>query len=457
MPRLIVGATVVTMDPERRVLPDGAIAIEGDRIAAVGERGALEAAYPTAERLDATGMVAFPGFVNIHTHTMLTVLRGRAEDLGADSLYGQMYPLRSLLGPSERGALGLLGLVESVRFGSTTTLENFVGLADLAPAAERLGARVVLSETVNDAVLPRIRTGAYSFSAEQGERQLAAALALADRWHGRADGRIQVIMAAHAPDTCSPELLLRVKAEARRRGLPVTLHLAQTEQEVQQVERRHGCRSVELLDRIGFLGPDVIAAHCIQVTDAEIALLGRAGITVAHCAAIAAKRGRTARVWDMRDAGANVALGTDNMSEDIVEVLRHALVMGRIVRRSGTDPNPWAILEAATLGGARALGLEREIGSLEPGKQADIVLMDYRQPHLTPSYPDSVVPLLVHCALGSDVHTVLVAGRTIVEAGRVVTVDQAAVIREGQAAADLVWARFEAEHGARVMPGAPTP
>ncbi len=297
MERLIAGATVVTMDPERRVLPGAAIALHDDRIAAVGSAADLARANPGAERLEAAGMVAFPGFVNLHTHTSLTVLRGRAEDLGGDSLYGQMFPLRDMLGPDQRYALGMLGLSESVRFGSTTSVENYAGTAHVARAAERLGVRAVISETVNDAVLTRVRQGSYTFSEEQGERQLAAGVALVEAWHGKAKGRILCHMSAHAPDTCSSEILQRVKEEAQRLGVGITIHLAQTAEEVAQVERMHGCRSVELLDRLGFLGPEVVAGHCIHVNQAEIEILGRTRTAVSHNAAINAKRGKIAPVW----------------------------------------------------------------------------------------------------------------------------------------------------------------
>ena len=446
---ILEGCGVVTVDPGRTVHKMASIAIDADRISAIGAPDDIARQYPEAETIDMTGKIAFPGFVNIHTHTFLTILRGLAEDQGGNSLYGQMYPMKSILTPEDRYTLGMLGCVEALRFGTTTITENYEGAIDIAPAIQKLGMRGVLSENVNDAVMLEIRKGRYEFSEEQGERQLQNAVDLVERWHGAEDGRILCQMAAHAPDTCSRAILERIRDIAEQRDLGLHIHIAQTQREVDQVELREGMRSVEFLHSAGFLGPRTIGAHCVFIRPNEIQMLGRTGTTVAHNALINAKRGKVAPVMALEAAGANIALGSDNMSEDMSGVVRAATIVNRIREGHGSIPSSHDALEWLTMGGARALGLDHEIGSLEVGKKADITLVDFRKLHLRPVFDP--VANYVHNGLGSDVDTVIVDGRILVRGGEVLNVDVDDVIDAGQQQAENFWQRFESAFGGSVM------
>jgi 5-methylthioadenosine/S-adenosylhomocysteine deaminase len=454
--KIFDGCHVITVDANRTEHRDGAIAVDGDRIAAVGPSVTVKRQYPDAEIIDARGKVAFPGFVNIHTHTVLTMLRGSCEDLGGNgALYGQMYPMRRILNQEHRQALGLLGCVEALRFGCTTIVENYQGATDVAPAIKTLRVRGVLSEIVNDGVMHMIGMGQYEYSREQADRQMQTAIDMVEKWHGTENGRITCQLSAHAPDTCTREVIEMVRDEAESRDLGLHIHLAQSPREVAQVERREGMRPVEFLATTGFLGPRTIAAHCVQTAPHEVAIFGKTGATVAHCAFVFAKGGSVAPILGLEGAGANIALGSDNMSEDMIQVLRSAMI-GNRMRESNvrntylpSRPSSYEMLEWMTMGGARALGMENEIGSLEPGKKADITILDYRKPHLTPHY--DAVGMLAHYALSSDVDTVVVDGEALVEGGVVKVIDETEVMAEAQRQADDFWGRFEAEYGGRVM------
>jgi 5-methylthioadenosine/S-adenosylhomocysteine deaminase len=448
--KILVGCGVITVDEARTVHPRAAIAIDGDRIAAIGPEGDLRQRYPDAEQIDAAGRVAFPGFVNLHTHTVLTILRGRSEDLGGASLYGQMYPMKQLLTSDDRYALGMLGCLEALRGGTTCLVENYEGATDVVPAIEQLGLRAVVSEIVNDAVMVEIRRGRYEFSTAQAERQLQASLDLVERWHGAQQGRISCQLSAHAPDTCSRGLLEQLRDLAAARDLGLHVHLAQTAEEVAQVEQREGMRSAEFLASAGFLGPRTVAAHCIHLQPHEVQLVGRSRTNVAHNAVINAKRGKAAPVMALQAAGATIGLGSDNMWEDMVEVARTALMVNRVREANGTRPSSHDVLEWLTIGGARALGLDDEIGSLEAGKKADIVLVDVRKPHLAPLFDP--VASFIHAGLSSDVDMVFVDGRLVVRDGVVLTADTQEVIRNAQRQAGEFWQRFERAYGSFVMP-----
>lgn len=451
--KIIEGCGVVTVDAARTIHSEASIVIDSDRIAAIGSVDDMRQQYPQAQFIDARRKVAFPGFVNIHTHTVLTMLRGSTEDLGAgSSLYGQMYPMRRVSTAEDRYALGMLGCLEGLRFGTTTIVENYQGSTDVVPAIKQLRMRAVVSEMVNDAVMADIRKGRYEYSAEQADRQMQTAVDLIDRWHGAENGRITCQVSAHAPDTTTRPVLEMLRDFAEQRDLGLHIHLAQSPREVAQVEAREGMRPVEFLASTGYMTPRTVAAHCIYVRPEEIQLIGASGMTVAHCAVVFAKGGVVGPIMGMQAAGANIALGSDNMSEDMIEVARVAMIANRIREMHGSlpqRPNSEEVLEWMTINGAKALGLDHEIGSLEVGKKADIVLIDTRRPHLTPFY--NPVTELIHYGLSSDVDTVYVDGEVLVEDGKVLVVDELEVIGAAQRQADDFWRRFEAMYGSRVM------
>lgn len=440
---LIRDVTVVTVDPAMRVLEAAAIGIADGRIAFVGTVEALPLHATARSTLSLPGRVLMPGFINVHTHAILTMVRGVAEDLGFAPAYTPGIPHGHDVLPDEAVALARLGAVEALLFGSTLINDTYVHADLTLPAMADLGGRVYSCGRIHDADFSLIGDGRWEHYREIGERTLGEALALADRWHGKYNGRAGVQLSAHAPDTCSDALLRDIADASRRRGLRVNTHLAQSRKEVAQVLHRSGRTPAQLLDEVGLLNDHLLAAHCLFIDDADIARCGRAGINVAHIPKGNATGGTRAPTSALRRAGAHITLGTDNMHADMVEVLRWALAIGRL-QEDGVDDfwQPQDALRMATIDGARAMGLGDEVGSIEPGKRADIVAFDFRRPHLVPC----VNPMgnIVHVAQGRDVEHVWVDGVQVVASGQPTQADLQGILHDAQQASLALWKRAKA-------------
>src|SRR5690606_5152295 len=284
----------------------------------------------------------------------------------------------------------------------------------------------------------RVHEGVWEHRDEIGERTLGEAVTLCERWRGRYDGRLGFEFAAHAPDTCSRTLLAKVAAERDRLGVNVNGHLSQSRKENARVQERDGMTPTELIEDVGLLDHRYTAAHCMYVSDSDLERIGRARINVAHVPRGNAQGGRIAPTSRLRRAGANIALATDNMHGDMVEVMRWALMVGRIQEECIDDFwQPHHVLEMATINGARALGLADDIGSITVGKKADLVALDFRRPHLVPLI--NALGNLVHTAQGRDVAMVVCDGKVVVEDGELCNADQAAILADAQAAAEALW------------------
>jgi 5-methylthioadenosine/S-adenosylhomocysteine deaminase len=438
--QLLTDLTVVTVDAQMRVIERAGVAIRAGRIAWVGPMDELPAEQAVLPRLALPGRVLTPGFVNVHTHAILSMVRGVAEDLGFAPAYTPGIPHGHDVTPDEAVALARLGAVEALLFGSTVINDTYVHADLTLPAMADIGGRVFSCGRIHDADFSLIGDGRWEHHDAIGERTLDEALALAARWHGAYDGRAGVQLSAHAPDTCSDALLRRIGEAARTHGLRVNTHLAQSRKEVAQVRLRSGRTPAELLDETGLLNDHLIAAHCLYLTPEDIARCGRAGIHVAHIPKGNATGGTAAPTSQLRRAGAAITLGTDNMHADMVEVLRWGLAVGRI-QEDGVDDfwQPNDVLRMGTMGGAQAMGLAEQVGSIEVGKQADLVAFDFRRPHLVPCV--NPVGNLVHTAQGRDVEHVWVAGRQVVASGRPTQVDLDQILADAQRASEALWRR----------------
>ena len=439
---LVSGAVALTGNADRPVIEDAVIGIQGERLAFVAS--ASEAGTVPATRvIDASGFVVTPGFVNVHTHTILCMVRGVAEDMGFAPAYTPGVPHGHDVTPDEAVALARLGALEAMLFGSTLINDSYVHADVTLPAMGELGMRVFACGRIHDVDFSTVHQQKWEHRTEIGERTLADASNLAQRWHGTEGGRLGVQLAAHAPDTCSRALLTEVDAARRSLGLRVNIHLAQSRLEVERVRERDGLTPAELLDAVGLLDDRLLGTHCLFLTDDDIDRLGRAGMTVCHVPRGNALGGAAAPTSRLRRAGTALTLATDNMHADMVEVMRWALAIGRLQEDAVTDFwQPHHVFRMATLEGARAMGLDHEIGSLEIGKRADLVGFDFRRAHLTPD----INPLgnVVHVAQGRDVDFVIVDGRVVVEGGRATLVDEEVIRREGARAARQLWARAQA-------------
>ena len=445
MDLLITGTLVVTCDDARRVLKNAAVAISGDRIAAVGDSAALEAEYPRHERLDGRSLAVLPGLVNAHTHTVLTALRGTVEDWDGEIIYRYMSPVSYTMSDHERAVIATLGCLEAIRSGSTTLVDPFRHVPSYAGAMADTGLRLWLSESCADIDTRKIRFGDYGIDEAFGRSFLDRTEALIATWHGARNGRVKCQVAAHAPDNCSPAMLHRLMDLAARHGLSRTCHLAQSPGEVAAVKAAHGLTPAAYLDREGFLGPDLTCAHWTHCTPDDILLLASRGVNMAHTPANASRRGpQVVLVGLIRDAGVNVALGTDNMTEDMFQAMKIGMILHRgglgRAQPGGVDPQPQAVLDMATRNGARTLGAAAEIGAIVPGMKADLALLDLNQPVMRPLLRP--VSNIVHYGHPGLVHSVMVDGDFVMRHRKILTVDEPALLEEAQAVTERVWRRM---------------
>jgi 5-methylthioadenosine/S-adenosylhomocysteine deaminase len=433
--------TLLTAEPAEPMVRDAAIAISGDRIAWIGAD--REAPQGARRELRLPGRVVTPGFVNLHTHSAFVMVRGVAMDLGFAPSYTRGLPNAQDLEPEEAVALARLGALEAMLFGSTLIGEHFVHMDACLPELATLGLRVHASMRLHDVDFRRVADGEWAFDRSIGDALLEKNAAMHERWHGAEHGRIAVQYAAHAADTCSEPYLQRIAAQADAHGAIVNTHLAQSRVEVERVRSRTGRTPAQVLADSGLLTRRALCGHCIYVDPADIELLAQAGAHVIHIAKNNAASGRLAPTPALREAGLNIGLATDTQHADMVELMRWALVTARVQQGGVTDAwQPRNVFEMATINGARALGLEQELGSLRAGKKADLVVFDFRRPHLVPA----VEPLgcLVHTAQGRDVDMVLVDGRIVVEGGRATLVDGERIVGDAERAVAGLWKRARA-------------
>ena len=446
MSLLIRDATVITVDGQGRVFDPGAVYVEGPRIADVGPSVEVARRHPEARRVvDGRRKVVIPGFVSTHTHVGYTLFRGRAEDAGLGCVTGQYFPMATVVSREERLAVGSLTYAELLRSGVTTLLEMEEEADVYAPFVERLGIRSAMGVMIYDVDVEGLRRDQYRFDAALREAQLRQAVEFAERWHGKADGRITALMTPNMTISSSPELLRRVRQAADRLGLRLSIHLGWGPAEVAATRRLHGQSPFGYAREHGLLGPDVVAAHCYVVDDADLDLLARSGAHVAHCPLMNAVRGHIAPVAELRRRGVTVSFAIDNMFADFFDVVRTGVLVARIRGHDATTMLCPEALELATMGGARALGMEREVGSLEIGKRADLAVLDYRAFGLTPTL-DPIQNLVYH-AHARDVELVMVDGRIVVENRQLLTADAAALVDRAQEAATAAWDRVVAKYG----------
>lgn len=438
---MITGATVVSLEGGDGVMEDAAVAVENGLISEVGPSAEIEARYPHLEKIDGRGKAVVPGFINSHTHTVLLVLRGTVEDMSGDAIFGYMTPISFAMKDHERRALARLGCLEAIRSGSTTLVEPFRFIPGYADGMIETGLRLYFGESATDALTLKIRQGVYEFDKGFGQEFLDRNVEMIDRFHNTHDGRVQCQISAHAPDICSPWMLGELNDLARKHDLKRTVHLSQSPKEVAQVLDAHGMTSAEYLDANDWLGSDVVGAHWTFCTPEDIQLLAKRGVHMAHCPANSSRRGpHKALARDIIDAGVNIALGTDNMTEDMFQAMKIGSIVHRGAGGGGVDPTPLHALQAATINGAKALGRTHDLGTLAPGKRADITVLDLAHPSMVPMI--NLVSNIVHYGHPGVVSAVAVEGRFLMKDGEVLCMNEADVIAEAQEATQAAWHRL---------------
>lgn len=457
---IFANTTVVTVD---EIHDEVALAVEGDRIAAIGPTDQILKTYPGAEVYNGRGKALFPGLINCHAHLAQTLGRGFNEDFGFPNSARLAVQPNSLLQPGEATLMATIGALEAIRTGTTTLVEMSSGISPHAAALAGSGLRMVFAEAVRDSenvAGPMAPDGLAKsvtpqFSAKLRDDGLQRISDLFTAWHGKNQGRISVFPAAALAETSSPELLQAVRAFAQKHDLGYTIHLSQSRAEVDFMVKHHAVRPPAYLGRHGFLGPRLFAAHCRYVDTADIAVIAKSGTVVSHQAGMAANRGVIPPIPALRAAGCPIANGTDNNTNDLFEVMRIALLTERIRRDDpfpGVRPQPEDMLEDATLGGARAVNQQKVVGSLEVGKKADLLVVDTLRAHLVPS--GRIVSTWIHNGQPADIESVMIDGRFVMRDRRILTVDEPALIAEADRVGRRIWGQVKAA-GPLAIPGRP--
>lgn len=421
---LIRGGTVVTMDGAGRVLEGGSVAVRGDRIVAVLDGSEP---FPAARNtIDASGQLVIPGLVNTHGHVAMTLLRGIADDLKLmDWLSQHIFPAEARNVSPEFVYWGsLLGCIEMARSGTTTYTDMYYFEEEVARATRKVGLRGVLGQSVIGFPAPDYKTP---------EEALAGAKRFIERY--RTDPLVIPSVAPHALYTTPLDVVVEAHRLAREYGVPFQIHAVEAPEENDEIVAKLGKRTIEALADAGVLGPGTILHHAIWLSDEEIQLIAKSGASTSHNPESNMKTASgVARVPDLLAAGVAVGLGTDgpasNNNLDLFEEMDTAAKLHKVVRSDPTVMPAKTVFHMATLGGAKALGIDDRVGSLEAGKLADVVLVDARVPELTPIY--DVYSHLVYAAKGGNVSTVVVNGKVIVENHHVITVDENEVLAKAR-------------------------
>jgi 5-methylthioadenosine/S-adenosylhomocysteine deaminase len=434
----IHNATIVTMDAGNRIFT-GDVLIEGTRIAAVGQglagRASERADETSHEIIDASGRVLLPGLVQTHIHLCQTLFRGAADDLALiDWLKRRIWLMEAAHTFDSLYASARLGIAEMIRGGTTSalTMETVNHTEAVFKAVEETGFRATVGKCMMDK-----GDGVPAALHEETAASVAESLQLLERWHGAASGRIRYCFAPRFALSCTRGLLEEVARLARERGVLVHTHASENRDEVEMVERETGLSNIDYLNAVGLAASHVVLAHCVQVSDGEMAILKQTGAHVAHCPSSNLKLGSgIARIAEMLERGISVTLGADgaacNNRLDMFTEMRTAALLQKALH--GPEALPaLTVLRMATMDGARALGLADEIGSIETGKRADLVLLNLDKLHTTPR-PD-VVSTIVYAAEPSNVETVLIDGRIVLRDGRLTTMDEREIIENAQAEA----------------------
>jgi 5-methylthioadenosine/S-adenosylhomocysteine deaminase len=427
---VVEGDYVVTMSGNAAVIEKGAVVVDKGAILAVGPAAELESKYKGRETLAGKDRIVLPGLINGHAHSAMTLLRGIADDRELmDWLTHYIFPTEVRFVDAEFVRIGTeLACWEMIRSGTTTFVDMYYFPDAVANAVEKCGLRVLVAPSVIDQKSP---------DAANAEEQLRLAADFVRRWKGR-DPRIIPIIGAHSIYTIKPPMLQKIRATAQELGVPVTIHVAESRFEVDYSRKNYGTTPVTFLDGIGFFNGPTIAAHIVYPTDPEMAMLAQRHVGVVHNPSSNMKiASGISPVTGMLKAGVTVGLGTDgaatNNDLDMFEEMRLAAFLQKV---STLDPQvvPAATaLRMATAGGAEAIGLGDQIGSLTPGRRADLIQVSLADPHFTPLY--DVISHLVYVGHGQDVASTVVEGKVLMRDGKVLTLDTERVRAEANALA----------------------
>jgi 5-methylthioadenosine/S-adenosylhomocysteine deaminase len=419
---VVIGGTVITENARHDILSPGAIAISGTDIVDIDRPEVIAGRYRASETIDARDQIVLPGLINTHTHAPMVMYRGLADDLSLMKwLQEYIFPAEAKTVSPEMVRIGTrLAALEMIESGTTTYADMYYFEEEIARATREAGLRGVLGQTIIQFPVADARTPAESLA--RAERFITAF---------KGDSLIVPAVAPHAMYTNDEATLKAAAALARRHDVPLIIHLAETEDEVKTSREQHRTTPASYLESIGFWGPKTLAAHGVWVSDEEIQILKQRGVGVSHNPESNMKLASgTAPVTKYLAAGVALGLGTDgaasNNDLDMFEAMRQASFLAKHAMHDPTVVPAATALDLATIGGARALGMEKAIGSLEPGKRADLITVSMRAPRQTPLYDP--ISHIVYVTRGDDVRTTIVNGKVLMRNRQIRTLDRAAVI-----------------------------
>jgi len=434
---LIKNGLVVTMDEERRIIEDGAIMIDNGRIIDLGKTSEIKDKHKPEKVIDTHRKAILPGLINLHAHLWFKLYRGAGGEwpLG-ERLRRVTWPVTESLRPDDVYAGALMSILELVKSGATTITDHFYnfhkpGLADQVIRAFKMsGVRGIFARGIMDM--------GYEAIVESRDHAIKEIPKQIEMWNGAADGRIQVVIGPVSPFSCSKESYEIARELADKHNVLVCTHISQTREEVEEIRRKYGKTPIEFLHDMNFTGADAILMHCVILTENDFRILRETESNVVHCPSINMEMGTgLTPVPMLLDKGINVGIGAEGIRQDMMAELRFEALWQRAHNMNPNVLPPKKILEMATINGAKALGLENEIGSLEVGKKADIILVDLDKPYFVPLFDIMTrIPLV---ATGDDVDTVIVDGKIIMENRSFKELDEVEVLeRSRQVSADLL-------------------
>ncbi|KAF3942283.1 Imidazolonepropionase [Dactylella cylindrospora] len=438
---LYSNASIVTVNERREIIKDGAILVKDDKIMDIGKANLLSEKYPEELVTDLTGRVVFPGLISTHMHTAQTLLRGAADDLELIGwLCDRIWVLQGNFTAKDGEVAAKISIAEMLKSGTTCFLESMFadryGFDGLAKAVEESGIRGCLGKIVMDVgkYATEEKRMMHSGLVETREQSLLGAVEMHEKWDCKADGRIKVWFGARTPPGVSDDILKEMTSISREKNIPITMHCAEVRAD-REFYASVGHTPMTYCQSVGLLGEKTVLVHMVHLDDNDIKLLHETGTHVAHCPTSNTKLASGfARVPELLDGKVNVGLGTDgapcNNSNDMLQEMKLAAIIHKATHYDPTVVPAETVMEMATINGAKALGLEKEIGSLEIGKKADFVAIDLRQLHLTPSFDP--ISTIVYTATGRDVELVVVDGKELVKGGKLTTMDEDEVMKNAE-------------------------
>ena len=431
---------------------DGALAVRGECIVDVGPSAELSARYQAAEILDATGCAVLPGLVDVHMHTIYAIVRGVAQDV-SNWMQKALAPFARHMDEKAARAGTRLNIIEAMQAGTTTMGDYVRPYPGWAECFVQAGVRACLTPTIN--ALPAdgmagLKLGdLYPLDEEAGRASIAEAVALCDRWHGAENGRITTMLGPQGTDMIGKSQLMEVARIAEDRGLMLHVHVAQGDREIEQMIKRYGQRTPEFLADNNLLNERLLAVHLTEASDEETDRIAESGARMALCSgSIGIIDGIVPPAHRFREKGGIVGLGSDQASgnncNNIFNEMKLTALFNKIRYRDPEVMPAWEVLRMGTIEGAQAMGLGHRIGSLETGKQADLIIVDVSVPNMLPIIDEPVrtlVPNLIYAGTGKEVRTMVVAGRVVMRDREVLTLSEAQVRAEAQHQAELIGER----------------